>query len=122
MIPNSLKIALIVGMAGGIATTLVLADVRANQEIEYVDGPSLTVLTSDVDYQKGDVVNIRIINSGSVPIQFTDASYGLKITGLAGMLIFSPWVTGEETSPILQPKEEHTLTWKQINNDKICVS
>jgi len=117
MIPNSLKIALVAGMAGGILTAIVIADVRANQGVGPVDGPSLTVLTDSVDYQKGDAVNIRIINSGSVPIQFPDASYGLKITGLAGMPIFSPWASGEEPPPILEPGEEHGMAWGQTNNE-----
>jgi len=117
MVPNSLKIALVAGMAGGILAAVVLADVRANRGVEFVDGPSLTVLTDSADYRKGDTVNIRIINSGSVPIGFSDPTYGLKITGLAGMPIFSGWSNDLEVPSAIEPGEEHNLTWGQTNNE-----
>ncbi len=116
MIPNSLKIALVAGMLGGVAAALALADVRANQDIEYVEGPSLSVLTDAADYQRGDAVDIRIVNSGGVPILFPDASYGLRITGLAGMPIFSPPAAGG-ASTVLEPREEYSLTWSQTNDE-----
>ncbi len=116
MIPASLKIALVAGMLGGMAAALVLADVRANQGVEYVEGPSLAVLTDAADYQRGDAVDIRIVNSGSVPIRFHDDSYGLRITGLAGMPIFSPQAEGG-APPVLEPREERSISWDQTGGE-----
>ena len=126
MIPTSLKIALFIGIASGAVTGLILADVDSNQKnIQYVKGPSLSIFTDKSDYQKGESVNITLVNSGSVPLSFLDKSHGFKITGLAGMLIFSPWTTSDsnvdttdlKTDVILKPKESHQMSWNQQNND-----
>jgi len=114
MTPNSLKIALFVGMAGGVITALVLADVRTDWTAGHVAGPSLTVLTDEADYKKGEPVSIRIVNSGSVPIRFSDTSYGLQITGLAGMPIFSPDASGTARPP-LEPGGVRLLVWDQTD-------
>jgi hypothetical protein len=80
-----------------------------------VDGPSLSIVTEKSNFKKGEEIKIRIVNSGSVPLTFTDTSYGLKITGLSGMLMYSP-VSSQIISK-LEPREEIEFVWDQIKND-----
>jgi len=95
LIPKSLVIFVSVGVIAGFSLGLYFIDLKNSNEIIFVQGPSLTVLTEKADYKRGEDVNIRIVNSGSETLYFTDSSYGLKITGLAGMLMYSPPVTTE---------------------------
>jgi hypothetical protein len=46
---------------------------------------------------------------------FSDASYGLKITGLFGILMYSP-VSAQVISQ-LEPGDEVEFSWDQIKND-----
>ncbi len=114
MIPNSLKIALIVGIFAGAAITFVLADIRDNSDVTYVEGPSLTVFTEKSDYKKGEPVSVTIVNSGSTPLYFED-KYGFKVTGLSGMVIFSPVIS--QADIVLEPRQEAQIVWDQKNND-----
>lgn len=115
MIPNSLRIALAVGMLGGIAAAVILAEVRTGQEVRHADGPSLTLLTDKADYRKGEPVMISLVNSGNTKITFTDSSYNTRITGLAGMPIHH-WVSGDE-APVLNPGQRTEMIWDQKKTD-----
>lgn len=126
MIPNSLKVSLAVGIVAGAAAALVLADVRDDGRdgvVVHVEGASLTVLADKSDYGRGETVRITLVNSGSVPLSFSDASYGLRVTALDGTLIFAPRVSGEtagavqQQQQLLQPKEEGQVRWNQQNSD-----
>ena len=46
---------------------------------------------------------------------FSDASYGLRITGLSGILMYSP-VSAQVISQ-LEPGDEIEFSWDQIKND-----
>ena len=81
----------------------------------YENGPSITVIPDKINYHVGEPVHIRIINSGTVPLSFSDASYGLKITRLDGILVYSP-ISAQVISK-LEPKEEKTFVWDQTKND-----
>ncbi|MDR3781847.1 MAG: hypothetical protein P4K92_00845, partial [Candidatus Nitrosotalea sp.] len=67
------------------------------------------------NYHLGEPVHIRIINSGTIPLTFSDASYGLKITRLDGMLVYSP--LSAQVISKLDPKEEKTFVWDQTKSD-----
>ena len=67
------------------------------------------------DFKKGEEIKIRIVNSGTVPLTFSDSSYGLKITGLSGILMYTP-VSAQVISH-LDPGDEIELSWNQIKND-----
>ena len=60
-------------------------------------------------------MKLQIINSGTTPLVFSDASYGLKITGLSGILMYSP-ITAQVVSE-LEPGDEIIFSWDQIKND-----
>ena len=89
----------------------------ANQvpTLVYENGPSLTIIPDKINYHLGEPVHIRIINSGTIPLTFSDASYGLKITRLDGILVYSP--LSAQVISKLEPKEEKTFLWDQTKSD-----
>ena len=117
MLSKSLVIFVSIGVIAGLGFGIYLIDVKNTSQLVYFEGPGISIVTEKFDFKKGDAISIKIINTGTVPIFFDDESYGLKITGLSGMLMYSPWVSGEQTNPILQPEKEVEFVWDQIKND-----
>lgn len=115
MFSKSLVIFTVVGVMAGLLYGIYLLDIKNTTQLVFSEGPSLSVVTDKSDFKKGEAIRIRIINSGTVPLLFSDTSYGLKITGLSGMLMYSP-----PSSPViskLEPREEVEFVWDQIKND-----
>lgn len=81
----------------------------------YVDGASLSIITEKTNYKIGEDINIKIVNSGTIPLTFSDSSYGLKIIGLDGRILYSP--QSAQVISTLQPKEEKTFVWDQTKSD-----
>ena len=61
------------------------------------------------------MIQIKVINSGTNQLTFSDSSYGLKITGLFGILIYSP--ISAQVISTLDPGDEIIFSWDQIKND-----
>lgn len=116
MIPRGAAIFFIVGLVTAGVLGYYLSQI-ANEipTLEYVNGPSITIIPDKISYHLGEPVHIRIINSGNVPLIFSDTSYGLKITRLDGILVYSPLST--QTLSKLEPKEEKVFVWNQTKND-----
>ena len=115
MIPRGLIIAIVVGVAaGGIFGSFFIKIDNKNQ-LEFVQGSSLSIVTEKTDFDLGENIRIKIINSGTQKLTFSDASYGLKITGLDGRVLYTP-ITAQVISK-LEPKEEKKFVWDQIKND-----
>ena len=116
MIPRGAAIFFIVGIVGAGLIGEYLSEI-ANQAptLVYENGPSLSIIPEKINYRLGEPVHIRIINSGTIPLTFSDSSYGLKIVGLDGTVIFLP-VSAQVVST-LNPKEEKTFVWDQIKTD-----
>ncbi len=108
-----------IGLVAGLVFGLYLIDVKNTNQLVFVDGPSISIVTEKFDFKKGEEIKILIINSGTVPLTFTDSTYGLRITGLSGMLMYSPNTFHESNleSYSLAPKEEVEFVWNQIKND-----
>ena len=115
MFAKSLVVFVAVGAAAGLAFGFYLMDVRSPSQPVFVAGPSLFIATEKLDFKKDENIKITIINSGTVPLTFPDASYGLRITGLSGMLIYDPGL--EMTAHDLEPHQEVELVWNQTKND-----
>ena len=110
---------IIVGVVAGLVFGLYLIDVKNTNQLVFVEGPSLSIVTEKFDFKKGEQIRIRLINSGTIPLSFPDSSYGLRITGLSGMLMYSPEKL-ENSTPneyLLNPEEEVEFIWDQIKND-----
>ncbi len=102
-------------MISGLAFGVYLIDLKNTGQLVFVDGPSISVVTEKTDFKQGEEINIRIINSGTEDLTFSDSSYGLRITGLSGILMYSP-ISAQVISK-LEPRDEIQFSWDQIKND-----
>ena len=115
MLAKSLVLFIGIGVIAGLAFGIYLIDVKNTSQLVFVEGPSVSIVTEKSDFKKGEEIKIRIVNSGTVPLTFSDSSYGLKITGLSGILMYSP-ISAQVISH-LDPGDEIELSWNQIKND-----
>ena len=114
-LPRGLMIALSVGMISGLILGLVAYSQNSHEQLVFEDGSSISILTEKTDFKLGEQISIKIVNSGTVPLTFSDASYGLKVTGMDGVLYYVPVAAQVVTK--LEPKEEVTFVWNQKKMD-----
>jgi len=115
MFPRGLIIAVVIGIIAGAIVGVLLVTQKNGEQLEFVLGPSISIVTDKIDFEKGEKISIKIINSGTIPLTFSDASYGLKITGLDGRVLYSP--VSAQVISTLGPTEEISFVWDQIKND-----
>jgi hypothetical protein len=115
MLAKSLVIFIAIGVVSGFAYGVYLMDVKNTSQLVFVDGPSISLVTEKFDFKKGEEIKIRVVNSGTTPLTFSDTSYGLRITGLSGTLMYTP--VGAQVISNLEPGDEIVLSWDQIRND-----
>jgi hypothetical protein len=115
MFPRGLIIAIVIGIIAGAIVGVLLVNQKNGEQLEFVIGSSISIVTDKIDFEQGEKISIKIINSGTIPLTFSDASYGLKITGLDGRVLFSP--VSAQIISTLEPKEEISFVWDQIKND-----
>lgn len=115
MLAKSLVIFIGVGLVSGFLFGVYLIDVKNTSQLVFVDGSSVSVVTEKFDFKKGEEIHFRIVNSGTTSLTFSDSSYGLRITGLSGILMYAPDAFG--VSSTLDPGDEVSLSWNQIKND-----
>lgn len=102
-------------MIAGFAFGIYLIDVKSTNQLTFVEGSSISVVIEKPDFKKSEDIKIRIVNSGTNSLIFTDASYGLRITGLSGILMYTP--ISAQVISILEPGDEVEFLWNQIKND-----
>ena len=115
LLAKSLILFIGVGLISGLALGVYLLDVKNTNQLVFVDGASISVVTEKIDFKVGEEIKIRIVNSGTIPMISSNASYGLRITTLSGIMIYSP-VSAQVISK-LEPGDEIELFWDQIKND-----
>jgi len=115
MFPRGLIIAVVIGIIAGAIVGVLLVTQKNGEQLEFVLGPSISIVTDKTDFEQGEQISIKIINSGTSSLSFSDASYGLKITGLDGRVLFSP--VSAQVISTLEPTEEISFVWDQIKND-----
>jgi hypothetical protein len=116
MIPKGALIGFGFGIiVAAISGFLLLSVTDQSHVLVYVEGPSLSIITEKTNYKIGEEVIIKIVNSGTVPLSFSDSSYGLRIIGLDGRLLYSP--QSAQMISTLQPKEEKMFVWDQKKSD-----
>lgn len=119
MLAKSLVIFIGVGVLAGFTFGFYLHDMKNTNQLVFVDGSSISLLTEKSDFKKGEEIKITIVNSGTTPLTFPDTSYGLKISGLFGIMMYSP--PASEIIMTLKPREEIVFVWDQMKNDDIPV-
>ncbi len=115
MFPRGLIIAVVIGFIAGAIIGVLLVTQKNGEQLEFVLGPSISIVTDKIDFEQGEKISIKIINSGTIPLTFSDASYGFKITGLDGRVLFS--LVSAQVISTLEPAEEISFVWDQIKND-----
>jgi len=115
MLAKSLMIFIVIGVVSGFFYGVYLMDVKNTNQLVFVEGPSISLVTEKFDFKKGEEIKIRIVNSGTSTLTFSDSSYGLRITGLSGILMYVP--IGAQVVSHLDPGDEIELSWDQIKND-----
>ena len=114
-VPRGLIIAVLIGMMAGLVVGFFENFQYNHEQLVFQEGPSISILTEKSDFELGEHIYIKIVNSGTIPLTFSDASYGLKVTGLDGVLYYTPMAA--QVISTLEPKEEKTFVWNQQRMD-----
>ena len=114
-VPRGLGIAVLVGMLAGLTLGFFVNYQYNHEQLVFQEGPSISIVTEKTDFELGEQVYIKIINSGTVSLTFSDASYGLRVTGLDGILYYTPMAA--QVISTLEPMEEKTFVWNQKKMD-----
>jgi hypothetical protein len=115
LLAKSLVIFISVGIITGFAFGIYLIDFKSTTQLVFVEGSSISIVTEKFDFKQGELIQIRIVNSGTTELTFSDLSYGLKITGLSGILMYSP--ISAQVISTLDPGDEVIFSWDQHKND-----
>ncbi|MDC0241589.1 hypothetical protein OAK66_04065 [Candidatus Nitrosopelagicus sp.] len=115
MFPKGLLFAIIVGVISGPIFGIILYEYGVEDQLVYVDGTSLSIVTEKTNFTLGEPISITIINSGTDELKFPDTSYGLIIKQLDSIHIFSP-ISSQVVSK-LDSHEEVSFVWDQIKNN-----
>ena len=107
--------AIIIGVVAGPIFGIILFEYGIEEQLTYVDGTSLSIVTEKTNFDLGEVISIKIVNSGTDELKFPDASYGLIIKQLDSIPIFSP--VASQVSSKLDSHEEVSFVWDQIKNN-----
>jgi len=114
-VPRGLVIAILIGMLAGLILGFFVYYQSNHEQLVFQEGPSISILTEKIDFELGEHIYIKIVNSGTVPLTFSDASYGFKVTGLDGVLYYIP--IAAQVISTLEPNEEKTFVWNQKKMD-----
>jgi len=115
LLAKSLVIFISVGIITGFVFGIYLIDFKSTTQLVFVEGSSISIVTEKFDFKQDELIQIIIVNSGTTELTFSDLSYGLKITGLSGILIYSP--ISAQVISTLDPGDEIILSWDQHKND-----
>jgi len=114
-VPRGLVIAVLIGMLAGLTLGFFVDHQSNHEQLVFQEGPSISILTEKIDFELGEHIYIKIVNSGTIPLTFSDTAYGLKVTGLDGVLYYTPMAS--QVISTLEPKEEKTFVWNQKRMD-----
>ena len=114
-VPRGLIIAILIGMMAGLLVGFFENFQYNHEQLVFQEGSSISIVTEKIDFELGEQIHIKIVNSGTIPLTFPDASYGLKVTGLDGTPYYIPMAA--QVISTLEPKEEKTFVWAQKKLD-----
>ena len=115
MLAKSLIVFVGIGIIAGFVFGIYLIDFKNTTQLVFVEGSSVSVVTEKFDFKQDELIQIKIVNSGTTELTFSDSSYGLKITGLSGILMYSP--ISNSVMSTLDPGDDIIFSWDQIKND-----
>jgi len=115
MVPRGLILALLIGLVAGPVFGIILYQTDTHEQLVFVDGSSISILTEKIDFELGEEISIKIINSGTTDLTFSDTSYGLEIKQLDGIVVYRP--LSAQIISTLNSHDEIEFFWDQIKNN-----
>ena len=115
MFPRGLILAIVIGVVAGPILGIILYETGTHEQLVYVDGSGISILTEKIDFDLGEEIHIKIVNSGTTDLTFPDASYGLEIKQLDGIIIFKPY--SAQVVSTLSSSDEIEFVWDQSKNN-----
>ena len=115
MVPRGLILALLIGLVSGPLFGIILYQTDTHEQLVFVDGSSISILTEKIDFDLGEEISIKIINSGTTELTFSDTSYGLEIKQLDGIVVFRP--LSSQVISTLNSHDEIEFSWDQLKNN-----
>jgi len=115
MVPRGLILALLIGLVAGPVFGIILYQTDIHEQLVFVDGSSISILTEKIDFELGEEISIKIINSGTTDLTFSDTSYGLEIKQLDGIVVYRP--LSAQVISTLNSHDEIEFFWDQIKNN-----
>ena len=115
MFPKSLLFAIILGVVSGPIFGIILYEYGIEEQLVYVEGTSLSLVTEKTTFDLGEPIQITVVNSGTDELKFSDASYGLVVKQLDSIPIYSP--TSAQVISKLDSHEEVIFVWDQLKNN-----
>jgi hypothetical protein len=112
MIPKSLLFSVGMGVIAAAVLGIYFAKL-GSQDLEFVQGPAISVFVEKQDYKLGEKISIGIINSGTTEITFSSELPSLRIRALDGTVFFSTHFDGLK----IAPNQKHIFEWEQLKND-----
>ena len=114
-VPRGLLIAILIGMMAGLILGVFENFQYNHEQLVFQEGSSISIVTEKIDFELGEQIHIKIVNSGTIPLTFSDTAYGLKVTGLDGILYYLPM--SSQVISTLEPMEEKIFVWDQKKLD-----
>ena len=115
MFPRGLILAIALGVIAGPLFGIFLYEFAIEDQLVYVEGTSLSIVTEKTNFKLGEPITIKIINSGTDELKFPDTSYGLVIKQLDSIPVYTP--TSAQVISKLKSHEEVDFIWNQLKND-----
>ena len=106
---------MLIGIVGGPLFGIILYETDTREQLVFVDGSSISILTEKIDFKLGEEISIKIVNSGTTELTFPDTSYGLEIKQLDGAVIFKP--LSSQVISTLNSHDEIGFLWDQLKNN-----
>ena len=106
---------MLIGIVGGPLFGIILYETDTREQLVFVDGSSISILTEKIDFDLGEEISIKIINSGTTELTFSDTSYGLEIKQLDGIVVFRP--LSSQVISTLNSHDEIEFSWDQLKNN-----
>jgi len=115
MAPRGLILALLIGLVAGPVFGIILYQTDTHEQLVFVDGSSISILTEKIEFELGEKISIKIINSGTTELTFSDTSYGLEIKQLDGIIVYKP--LSSQVVSTLDSHDEIEFFWDQVKNN-----
>lgn len=111
--PRSLALAISVGVVSAGVLGLLLG-IAEEEELEFVDGPSISITTDAEQYAPGMPIEITVLNSGTMPLLSPDGSFSIIVKALDSMPIYEVPV---QEAARLEPGQVASFLWYQMKGD-----